>query len=96
MDYLNKHETVSFFIDNRSNSITDLQMIAGIEAQGTAVEVDASVRERYEQLYLDKFPEMEEFAQSPGNAMIKIDVEAYNIVQHFQDVTIVEMKKSDL
>jgi len=93
MNFLKEHAAVALFVDNRSNSITDLQTVAGIEAQGNAAEVPASERQRYEKLYLRKYPELESFVTSPGNAMVKIDVDAYNIVQHFQDVTILEMKR---
>jgi general stress protein 26 len=96
MNFLTARSGVAFFIDNRSNSITDLQRVAGIEVQGSASEVTGTDRERYGELYTEKYPELQDFATSPGNAMIRIEVEAYNIVQHFQDVTILEMNPHDI
>jgi nitroimidazol reductase NimA-like FMN-containing flavoprotein (pyridoxamine 5'-phosphate oxidase superfamily) len=91
-----ERQKVAFFIDNRSNRITDLQRVAGIEAQGRAAEVTGDERERYEQLFLHKYPELQDFAVSPGNALIRITVDIYTVVQHFQEVTILEMNSDDL
>jgi nitroimidazol reductase NimA-like FMN-containing flavoprotein (pyridoxamine 5'-phosphate oxidase superfamily) len=96
LKFLSRSGGVSFFIDNRSNRIADLQTVAGIEAQGNAVEIPEKERAGYEELYLNKYPELEDFVRSPGNAMIRIDVVTYNIVQHFQEVTILEIRKNDI
>jgi hypothetical protein len=43
-------------------------------------------------LYLQKYPEMCDFAAAQNTALIKITVDRYEVVQHFQNVTILEIK----
>ena len=87
-----KYKEVTLFIDNRSNRITDTQRTIGVEAVGRAEEADEDSRERYRNLYLQKYPEMCDFAEAQNTALIKITVDRYEVVQHFQNVTILEIK----
>ena len=86
-----REKKVSLFVDNRTNRLVDLQKTYGIEVKGEARETTPEERQRYIKLFLTKYQEMVDFTQSPGNAMIKIDVRSFDIVHNFQDVTILEV-----
>ena len=42
-------------------------------------------------LYLSKYPEMAEFVDAPGTALVRIEVERYDVVDHFQHVLILDL-----
>ncbi|MDZ7794546.1 MAG: pyridoxamine 5'-phosphate oxidase family protein [Spirochaetia bacterium] len=88
---IQKHNYVSLFIDNRKNDITDLQRLIGVEARGEVEEIDAGDRSYYRELFLAKFPHFNWFVESPGNAILGIKVQRYDVVHHFQNVTVLEM-----
>ena len=80
----------SLFIDNRSNRITDTQRTLGIEVAGRAEEVEAEGYAECLKLYTKKYPEMSDFAAAETTAAVKLIIERFEVVQHFQDVTILE------
>lgn len=75
---------VSFFVDDRKNDIDRLFDIHGVEARGGAGELSGSDRDRYQGLFLARHPRLESFAA--GAALVRIQVERYDIVQGFQNV----------
>ncbi len=44
-------------------------------------------------VYLAKQPHMSGFVTSPNTAIIEVTVGRYDVVAHFQDVTILEIQK---
>lgn len=88
---LKENSTVSLFMDNRSNKISDTQRTIGVEAVGLAEEVSEEDRKKYFSLFLEKYPAMEDFASSPTTAVIRLRVKRYEVVQHFQNVTVLEL-----
>ena len=83
---------VSLLIDNRSNRIVDLEEVTAVEARGTAEEVDSSRLYMYRELFEEKYPDMGDFIHSPGNALMRVAVRRYDIVRHFQNVTVLEIQ----
>jgi len=86
-----KEDSVSFFLDNRSNRITDLQRLTALEARGRAVEIPQEDICSYRDIYSAKYPELKEFAESPSNVLVKIKVKSYEVIHHFQNVTILDV-----
>ena len=89
--FLKENQKVSFFVDNRSNRMVDTEEVYGIEARGRVSEIDKTDTLVYRDLYLRKFPQMDDFFRSPASACIKISVDSYNIVHHFQDVVVLSL-----
>ncbi len=77
---------VSLLIDNRSNKETDFREASAVTVMGAAEEVLGSDRERYLRIFLEKHSDLEEFAKAPACALIRIKVEKYILVSHFQEV----------
>ena len=75
-------------IDNRTNQKKDLYQVYGVEARGRAEVVDGSQRGTYEELFHAKYPELVTF--SDASALIKIDVDRYDVVHRFQNVLVLE------
>lgn len=82
---------VSLFVDNRTNTITDLQTLVGVEARGIAAPVEPDGAGVYRQLYLAKYPDMKDFIDSPSSVLMKITVARYEMIRHFQNVTFLEL-----
>lgn len=92
---------VSLFVDNRSNRARDLEEVFGIEISGVAREVSreepsaaagaAAAARHYREIYLARFPELEDFVDSPGTALVAVSVRRYDVVHRFQDVVVWEL-----
>ena len=93
--YLTAHPEVSLFVDNRSNDAADLYRVTGVTISGTAGVPSESDREVMLRLYLRKHPYMEEFARSPGTALVKVKVRRYDVVTEFQNVMVLEIEKGE-
>ena len=85
---------VSLFVDNRSNRARDLQQVFGVEITGVAREVSPgegpAAATHYRELYLARFPDLEEFIDSAGTALMAVGVRRYDVVHRFQDVVVWE------
>ncbi|MBM3240854.1 pyridoxamine 5'-phosphate oxidase family protein [Candidatus Poribacteria bacterium] len=77
---------VALLIDDSANQTADFSNAIAVTAIGTAEEIEASERDRFIQLYLNKHRNLEEFVMSPECLLIKITVDTY-YVSKFQDVT---------
>lgn len=77
---------VSLFVDNRSNRPRDLEQACGVEIAGRASETAGDAHGRYRELFLARFPELEEFVASAGTALVAVHVSRYDLVDRFQDV----------
>ncbi|MEI8183531.1 MAG: pyridoxamine 5'-phosphate oxidase family protein [Desulfomonile sp.] len=82
---------VALLVDNRSNEAADIHEAMAITAVGTACEISQLLREKLNRVYLEKQPYMREFLSSPSTALVKIDVENYLLVRHFQKVAILNL-----
>jgi hypothetical protein len=83
---------VALLVDNRPNEVADIREAMAVTVIGTACEVSESLRERFDRIYLEKHPYMEEFLLSPSTALIKVDVESYILVRGFQNVGTLNLK----
>ena len=77
---------VALFVDNRTNRLRDLEQVHGVEIAGAAEEAADGPAERYRELYLSRFPELEDFLGSPGTALMAVRVRRYDVVHRFQEV----------
>ena len=71
---------VSLFIDNRSNSDTDIESAVGISVTGTASVLDDDVKYELLHKYLDRHPYLSDFTRAAGNALISVEVTRYTVV----------------
>jgi general stress protein 26 len=83
---LQSQPEASLFVDNRSNRLEDLQEVYGVEIAGTAAAAAGPDRARYRELFLARFPALEEFVDSPGTALMAVRVSRYDMVHRFQEV----------
>ncbi|TVR04774.1 MAG: pyridoxamine 5'-phosphate oxidase family protein [Spirochaetaceae bacterium] len=86
--FLTARPSVALFVDNRRERADELMQVIGIEASGTARDLIGSNRNRYRDLFLAKYPEMAEFADSEDSAFIHVAVSRYDVVDHFQHVMV--------
>jgi heme iron utilization protein len=70
---------VAILVDNRTNQVTDLNTAVAITALGIVEEVIEDDKERLMIIYLSKHPELQEFLQSPSNALMKVTVYDYMV-----------------
>ena len=84
--YLEANPRVALLIDSRSNEDADIHGAIAATVLGTAAEVPLEEREQFLRGYLAKHPHLEEFAQSPSTALVRVTVETYYVVSRFQEV----------
>jgi hypothetical protein len=76
----------ALLIDSRSNRDSDLHMAVAVTATGTVDEIQGHDRDRFVDLYLIKHPSLDEFVNSPSNALLRLKVDSYVMVRRFQNV----------
>ena len=76
---------IALLVDNRANLPADTEESLAVTALGQATEVAASDRDQFLNLYLAKHPRLEKFVSSPECALIRVKVERYLVVSHFQE-----------
>ena len=84
--YLQANPRVALLIDSRSNQDEDIHQAIAATVLGTAAEVPPEEREQVLVRYLARHPHLEEFAQSPSTAVVRVTVETYYVVSRFQEV----------
>jgi hypothetical protein len=85
---------VAILIDNRSHRASDFRRAMAATAIGTVHEVRKTKNSRLVRIYLGKHPELEDFLWSPTCALLDIRVEIYYVVQRFQHVTELHLRRS--
>ena len=60
---------------------------------GHAREVDKDEYAEILRSYLTKHPHLAEFVSSPTCAFVRVEVDVYNVVVRFQNVTVIDMKR---
>lgn len=83
---LSGDDRVSLLIDNRSNRAEDFRRAAALTAFGRARELPEGQREAALQMFLAKYPLLQEFVRAPGAALCRVTVQRYSLVQRFQEV----------
>lgn len=84
---IKKTPSVSLLIDSRVNQVNDFKDVEALTAVGSAEEISDELKSSYLRSYIEKHPSLEEFAEAPNCALMKIQVAKYILVQHFQNVT---------
>ncbi|AKB24220.1 hypothetical protein MSMTP_0751 [Methanosarcina sp. MTP4] len=87
---LSTNPSVSLLIDNRKNILEDFRDSMAVTVLGKIEPVEDFELKIMENIYLMKHPYLVDFLHSPTNAFLKINVEKYIVVSHFQHV--VEVK----
>jgi len=82
---------IALLIDNRSDLDTDFQGTTAVTVTGVAAEVPSSEREKWLPRYLEKHPHLAEFVNASSCVLIRVNVEWYYIVNHFQNVVALPM-----
>ncbi len=91
---LMQYPSVSLLVHNSSNQTTDTRQSMAVTITGTATEVAPDRLKSARDIYLTKQPHMSDFTMSSNTAIVEITVNRYDIVTHFQDVTILEIQNN--
>jgi len=94
--HLTVNEKVSFHVHNSNNSPENIGSGIGITITGRASECSKNYFERAMVLYLLKHPQMKEFINSPNIAFVSVDIERYDVVERFQNVTVLKVKEQEV
>lgn len=81
-----RNPQATLFIDDRTPYLSDLKDIWAIEAGGRVKIPEDRERQSYLDLFLRKYPDLSDFADSGSSALCLIEVESYDVVRRFQDV----------
>jgi nitroimidazol reductase NimA-like FMN-containing flavoprotein (pyridoxamine 5'-phosphate oxidase superfamily) len=77
---------VAVLVDNRSNQETDLGEAIATTATGRATEVLGVESARVKAMLLARHPHLTAFVNSPGCAVVRVEVDIYHTVTRFQNV----------
>ncbi|MFH0916317.1 MAG: pyridoxamine 5'-phosphate oxidase family protein [bacterium] len=92
-NYLATHPRVALLFDNRSNRDIDVRQAMAVTATGTARELtEDGARAAASGEFLAKHPHLASFVTSPGCSFVRVDVDTYYVVTHFQSVVELHMK----
>jgi len=93
-DNMLARDRIAFFIDDRRASGKEIMDASGVEAQGRVRELRGKERDDYRAIYVARHPDMASFADAPGSALMLLDVERYDMVDHFQHVLVLRLGDS--
>lgn len=90
---LSSNPAVSFFIHNSCNLSEDLSQALGITITGEASELSKDRDDPGLNIFLEKHPQMKKFIFWENTAFIRVKVKRLDIVERFQNVTVLEIKE---
>ncbi len=90
---LSGNARVSLLIDSRSNREEDFAEASAATILGSAREVTGEEKESCLVLFLGKHPCLSSFARSPDSAVFRVEVEACYVVNRFQSVSEVRVRR---
>lgn len=93
---LKRNPSVSLLVHNSANMATDISQAMAVTIAGSAADVPDDRLEAAKAIYLGKQPHMTAFVNSPNTAIVEVAVSRYDVVAHFQDVTILEIRNDRL
>jgi heme iron utilization protein len=80
--------SVSILVDNRSQTPEDLSRAEAVTLTGTAKSVRGGARRKeYSRIFTDKHPQLVDFINEPGTALIEVVIEEAVHVTRFQHVS---------
>ncbi len=83
----------SMMIDNRSNAPSDIADAMAATATGSVDIVSGIELIELQDIYLQKHPHLAEFVKSPSTRLIRLNVSCYYVVNRFQNVVELHMRK---
>jgi hypothetical protein len=83
---LKENPRVSLFIDNRSNTVQDIEEAMGVTVVGEAEEVPQVDIPNLLDIFLQKHGYLHEFAHAVGSCLVRVRVKRYRLVTRFQEV----------
>ena len=92
--YLSENNRVSLMIDNSENQKVDISKAVGITITGKSRDSSGKERETLLNLFISKHPQMNEFAFSKGCSVVSVDINRYDVVERFQNVSVLEFSKN--
>ncbi|ADO84027.1 pyridoxamine 5'-phosphate oxidase family protein [Ilyobacter polytropus] len=92
--YLSENNNVSLMIDNSENQKVDISKAVGITITGKSRDSSGEERENLLNLFITKHPQMNEFAFSKGCSVVSVDINRYDVVERFQNVSVLEFSKN--
>lgn len=90
---ISRNPRIAMVIDNRTNREDDFHQASAVTATGMVKEIEGKEKDHFRKLYLTKHPYLKEFLSSPTCALLKMEVETYTVVNRFQNVTELHIKK---
>jgi len=90
---MTKDKRVALLVDNRSNKTADFRRAMAATAIGQIREIPKRKNSRHLKLYLEKHPHLKEFIEAPTCVLLCITVDKYYIVNRFQEVVELHLKK---
>ena len=88
---IKNNSRVSLLIDNRGNTVSDFHHAMAVTSTGTVSEISEDEKTDSLTIYLRKHPHLEEFVMSPTCALMRVKVENYYVVKHFQNVMVLHI-----
>ena len=85
--HLETNRQVSLLIDNRHNTEADFSQAAAATVLGSAGELHGQAKDIALALYLAKHPHLTGFANTPGCALLQIQVASIYLVTRFQNIS---------
>lgn len=80
---------VSILLDNRSQSAGDINSAQAVTLLGTAKKVRAGAKkEQYRAIFVNRHPELADFIDDPGTALIAFTLQQAVHVARFEDVSV--------
>jgi nitroimidazol reductase NimA-like FMN-containing flavoprotein (pyridoxamine 5'-phosphate oxidase superfamily) len=93
-NYLVANPRVALLFDNRSNQEVDVRQAMAVTATGGAQELtEEDARAAASEAFLAKHPHLATFVASPGCALVRVIVDTYYVVTHFQSVVELHMPR---
>ncbi|MDX9898723.1 MAG: pyridoxamine 5'-phosphate oxidase family protein [Spirochaetia bacterium] len=89
--YMMARDRITFFIDDRRPRKEEIMDASGLEAQGRVRELLGQERDDYRAMFLARRPDMASFVDAPGSALMRLEVERYDMVDHFQHVLVLNI-----
>lgn len=84
-------DRVALMLDSRAKASSDFQGAVAVTAMGRVGEVSKEDSSGFLTRYLDTHPDLRDFVLAPNCALLRVRVEKYVVVQHFQEVTELEL-----
>jgi uncharacterized protein YhbP (UPF0306 family) len=84
---------VALLVDKRTNRSSDFRKGIAVTALGRAEELKGLRRSRFLGIYLTKHPYLEEFVRSTNASLFKVNVDIYYVVDKFQHVMELSVKR---